>query len=346
MLRTWRGLIIATLFTAGNVVSGQAGTLSIKPDAPDTYTVVKGDTLWDISAMYLDSPWKWPLLWQMNSNIANPDLIYPGDKLALLWREGRPTLSLKSVVRLAPSIEQHDKPPIPALNPQYVIPYLEHNLILENEASVRRSRVMGNSLGSQLIDGQDVIYISGDQIAQEWGIYRRMNQFKRGDKTAQVITRIAHAQLVASNDQFSTLKLTHQSQEILVDDIALPLSQTSTLIYKASFSPLPAQLSLVEILGAVDNTHYVGKNQAVVLNRGLSDGVQQGNVFELLRPGADLSERKNDYSDQADGEVVQLPDKLIGHLMVVRPYQHFSVAIVTQASEAVSRKTKLQSPRG
>ncbi|WP_049844569.1 LysM peptidoglycan-binding domain-containing protein [Vibrio sp. VPAP30] len=340
MVRIWRGLRVAMLLTVGNLVSGQAEPLSIKPDAPDIYTVMKEDTLWDISALYLDSPWKWPLLWQINSNIANPDLIYPGDQLALLWREGHPTLSLKSVVRLAPSIVKRDKPAILALNPQYIIPYLEHNLILENEAFVECSRVMGNSLGTQLIDGHDVIYISGDQVAQEWGIYRLMNQFKRGDKTAQVIKRIAHAQLVASNDLFSTLKLVQQSQEILFDDIALPLSETSTLVYKAIFSPIPAQLSLVKILGSVDDTHYVGKNQAVVLNRGQHDGVQQGNVFALLRPAADLPERK-----QARGEVVQLPDKLVGHLMVVRPYQYFSVAIVTEASEAVSKKTKLQPPR-
>ncbi len=78
-----------------------AKPLTVKDDAPQTYVVVKGDTLWDISAMYLDSPWLWPRLWQVNPDIDNPHLIYPGDKLSLVWINGQPVLSLKPVKKLS-----------------------------------------------------------------------------------------------------------------------------------------------------------------------------------------------------------------------------------------------------
>jgi hypothetical protein len=49
--------------------------------APDAYTVKRGDTLWDLSGRFLDSPWYWPKLWSYNPEIANPNWIYPGNPI-------------------------------------------------------------------------------------------------------------------------------------------------------------------------------------------------------------------------------------------------------------------------
>ena len=76
-----KSITILALFLFPSLLLGQASTgpLTIKPDAPDRYTVVRGDTLWGISQRYTDSPWRWPELWNMNRDqIRNPHLIYPG----------------------------------------------------------------------------------------------------------------------------------------------------------------------------------------------------------------------------------------------------------------------------
>lgn len=69
--------------------------VQLKEGYPERYTVVKGDTLWDISARYLREPWKWPELWHANPQIENPHLIYPGDSLSLVYIDGQPKLMLK-----------------------------------------------------------------------------------------------------------------------------------------------------------------------------------------------------------------------------------------------------------
>ncbi len=96
------GLIAALLIS----FYALADELQIKPDHPKQYTVVRGDTLWDISGKFLQQPWLWPKLWHGNPQVKNPHLIYPGDVLHLDWVDGKPYLRLSSgrEVKLYPSI--------------------------------------------------------------------------------------------------------------------------------------------------------------------------------------------------------------------------------------------------
>jgi LysM repeat protein len=103
MLKTITISIAALLFcyTAQTI----AEEIAIKPDAPKTYTVKEGDTLWDISGLYLQQPWQWPQLWKLNPQVVDPHLIYPGDVLSLSYdNAGNPVLSVndESVIKVSP----------------------------------------------------------------------------------------------------------------------------------------------------------------------------------------------------------------------------------------------------
>ncbi|KAA9131691.1 LysM peptidoglycan-binding domain-containing protein [Marinihelvus fidelis] len=96
-----------------------AQDVSVRTDHPDEYIVVKGDTLWDISGKFLDHPWQWPAIWHANQQIENPHLIYPGDKLRLVYVDGQPRLMVdrgRPTVRLSPDARVTNReavPPIP-----------------------------------------------------------------------------------------------------------------------------------------------------------------------------------------------------------------------------------------
>ncbi len=55
-----------------------------KPSEGIVHTVVAGDTLWDLSAKYLGSPWKWTEIWEQNRFLTNPHYIYPGIQIVIV----------------------------------------------------------------------------------------------------------------------------------------------------------------------------------------------------------------------------------------------------------------------
>ena len=104
-IRVMRKTLLGLVLLAASVwVQAQESVL--REDHPDSYTVVKGDTLWDISGRFLSLPWKWPEIWHANPQIANPHLIYPGDIISLVYIDGQPRLMLNrgngGTIKLSP----------------------------------------------------------------------------------------------------------------------------------------------------------------------------------------------------------------------------------------------------
>lgn len=338
------GLLLAPVI--GNA-SDQPAPLTIKKDAPSTYTVVKGDTLWDISELYLDSPWLWPRLWQVNPEIENPHLIYPGDRLSLIWKNGQPVLSVKPMVKLSPKVRLSDKQPIPTLKEELVLPYLESDRLLSQAKVDSSARVLGSSNGRQYLTQHEALYISGQQSQSHWGIYRQMATFTRDKQVAVALKKIASAERVEQNESMTNLRVTHQVQEILVNDIALPEMDGREDNLSTTFYPTPsAQGMFADILGTLEGNRYVGEYDVVVLNRGQSDELDQGSMFELYQQGASVGIEKTNMTHQkgSDGEGVQFPDIHVGNLIVIRPYQYFSLALITQSKQPITTESKVLAP--
>ncbi len=134
MTRLCRSLIA---FLATLPLLASADDLQLRPDHPDVYVVVRGDTLWDISGRFLTKPWYWPQLWGANPQIANPHLIYPGDRLRLVMTADGPRLirdgqghgsgGISPQVRATPIDTA-----VPAIPLQHIQAFLEEAVVLHS----------------------------------------------------------------------------------------------------------------------------------------------------------------------------------------------------------------------
>ncbi|PAR55882.1 peptidoglycan-binding protein [Vibrio metoecus] len=331
-----------------SVMADEQTPLTLKQNAPTTYTVVKGDTLWDISALYLDSPWLWPRLWQINPEIDNPHLIYPGDKLTLIWRDGQPVLSLKPMRKLSPQVRVLEKQAVPTVQEGLVLPYLQSDRLIAQTALQQSVRVIGSSDGRKYLTKQDQLYITGVQTEKKWGIYREVAQYQRDDDVMVALRLVALGELAMTGGNFSGLSLQEQNQEILANDIALPEVDIEERQLSTTFYPQPAPVgSEAHILGSLEGSQYAGQNQVVVMDQGSSDGLAQGSMFELYQAGVKVSDKEGQFTYQQEGSDadVQLPSLKVGTLMVIRPYERFSLALITNSSAPINQEIIAVSPQ-
>ncbi|ELR63144.1 Putative LysM domain protein [Photobacterium marinum] len=318
----------------------------LKKDIPSVYTVRKGDTLWDISEHYLMNPWLWPNLWEANSYIKNPHLIYPGDRLYLVWVDGLPRLRVKKTVRLSPTIRVKRKP-ITTLPESMMFPYLAGHQLLEPSKLEGLPRVLGNSRNKGYMSPGDSVWVDTtlDQN-KNWWVYRPDTQFNRRQSSegkngeirwqTVVLKEIARVTVTGFEEGLSQVRGDKLREEIRQNDVLLPVPLSGTEL-DLSFVPSPPPPKVeAKVLGQLEGHHYIASSEVVVIDRGLLDKLVAGNVFQLYRSAAVVKGSKGGYHYKDSllrfGHY-QLSDVPIGEVMVIRPYEHFSLAVVTRASE-------------
>ena len=137
--------------------------LQMRADHPDTYTVQKGDMLWDIAKRFLNEPWLWPEIWQANPQIENPHLIYPGDVLSLAYLgRGRNQPALM-VNRLSPKVRA-EAMPVPAVPLSEVQDFLTNQHVLDEDQYKALPYVISTEENQLMGAEGHVIYVRGANL--------------------------------------------------------------------------------------------------------------------------------------------------------------------------------------
>ncbi|ANU37824.1 peptidoglycan-binding protein LysM [Vibrio scophthalmi] len=204
----------------------------------------------------------------------------------------------------------------------------------------RASRVLGARSGRRLLSDNEALIIQGSYSQRLWGIYRPLDTYVRDEQTVVVLKHVAIAELQFREKHLSTLQVRQQQQEILRDDVVLPLDSQTRDAHSFAYSPSPIMENrLTTILGAIDGRDYVVKNQIVVLNRGQQEGVVQGSWFDLYQAPV-----LSDHLATDEKRVIEkLPSLSIGRLRVIDAEQYFSLALVTESRQPIGFDTVVQS---
>jgi hypothetical protein len=324
---------------------------AFKPDYPDRYVVVKGDTLWDIASRFLHDPWLWPQVWQINPKIRNPHLIYPGDVIVLYYVNGKPYLTLEGAagvvppkeietVKLSPKVryESLDKA-IDTIPRSAIGPFLYRPRVVTQE-EIDNAPYIVSSYEEHLISGTgNRIYakkITDNTIAQ-YGVIRP-GQVYRDPDTNEIlgyeVIRVAAARVVRGGDP-TTLTLVDAKREVLNGDLLLP-SEVSELDF--NFFPQPPRDQITgQIISVFDGVSMIGQYNVVVLNRGKRDGLIPGHVLAIYQSGKEVQ-------DPQSTSWVTLPDERAGVLMVFKTYDKVSYALVMRATRAIHIYDRVTNP--
>ena len=380
-----RKTIISLILLMTPVLPALAADASaLKDDAPDRYTVVKGDTLWGISGRFLKDPWKWPELWKMNQEqIKNPHRINPGDVIVLDRLTGQAQLlqsAAGSTVKLSPRtrVEARADDAVPTISPSVIGPFLSRPMVVGQDELDRSPMITATQENRVATATGDVLYAGGlkKDMGTTWQLYRRGDALidpDSGEVLGYVATYLGDAEVVKFGEQ-STLKITRTVQEVYTGDRLLPASKE-----QPTFSYVP-RAPMKSVRGRVISTYSglweTGPSGIVALSRGSRDGLEVGHVMAISRSqstaryemrasplfgaqGPGGTAPRTYYSEQLnarDGplysqgqrvsteETANLPDERYGLVMIFRTFDRAAFGLIMQASRPVTLNDVVTNP--
>ena len=297
----WKMLLISVaLWAAAPVLHAQSsGNLGayLRPDHPQVYVVQRGDTLWDISGRFLTEPWLWPELWRYNSQIENPHLIYPGDRIRFALVDGEPALLLERgdtgrTTRLTPDDVTALKPKIrstplasaiPAIRLDAIRGFLTGSRVVTPGALEDAPYVVQGESRRIVLGAGDRFYAFGPlQERASYAVVRR-GQTYVDPETSEVLgieaIDIATGRVASREAQVSTIVASSARQEVRIGDRLLPTEERRV---QSTFYPRsPTNDIRGQIISVAGGVGQVAQFNVVVLNRGAREELEEGDVLAI-----------------------------------------------------------------
>jgi hypothetical protein len=328
--------------------------IPLTANAPDQYTVKAGDTLWDISKVFLRDPWYWPEIWYVNPQVENPHLIYPGDVLKLVYIDGQPRVTVGDRggatesgggKRLSPQVRREPLSQAITAIPYDVIASFMGRPTLLNGDQVKSAPYVVAMRDGHVIGGVgNEIYAKGIGDAAADARYSIIHvEEKLYDPETRDLLGYSGMYVgsgpVATTGDPAKILLTDSTREALQGDKLFPES----VDVNVDFVPHAPESDIDARVIAVRSHTVMGQYQVVALNRGQSAGLEPGHVLAISQLGGVV---RDSYSkggmrattsstSRGRGTPVQLPDERIGLAMVFKAFDRMSYALVMETTHEI-----------
>ncbi len=346
--------------TAQQVAEAGVPLSELAPNAPDSYTVKRGDTLWGVSGLFLKSPWRWPELWGMNlQQIRNPHLIFPGQMLYLDKSNGRARLRVGQVIsdsgdaKLSPRVREGSLDDAITTVPLHLLePFFNEAVIFDNSDELLNApRLVATQEGRVLLSRGETAYVRGELGGRrEWRLFREPKPL-RDPATREVLgyeaQYVGTLGLVREGAEGtgadgkplvvpSTFTVNSIRQEAMVGDRLAPVPPRD---FNNMAPHAPRQDVAGQIVSIYGDALSAGQSQIVALNRGAQDGLDRGTVLALWRDGRTIRDMT-----LADKPLIKLPDERHGLLLVFRVFDRMSYALILNVQEPVKAGDRFSQP--
>jgi hypothetical protein len=352
-----------------------ADELQLQENAPERYVVVKGDTLWDISAKFFKDPWKWPQIWGYNKDtIKDPHWIYPGDVVyldpnsrtlkvgepaaaastattdapvatgdsaAIPSVDDVPTSSASDAIKLSPRPRElpRNQEAIPAISLKVIGPFLARPLVIEDEELDSTPVLAGTYEQRQLLGTDDITYAEGmpDDKGMRWQIYRPDRTFKDPDTGEVLGHEVVYLgdAVVEKFGEVTSLKITKSVLEIHKGD---RFAQT-VAGFSSNYQPRAPEKQIdARVISVYGGVLQAGQNAIITLNKGRRDGLEAGHVLALYQKGEEI--HKPGWFTRN----TVLPDMRYGVIFVFRVFEKVSYALVMETKLPVQILDRASTP--
>lgn len=332
----------------------------LKPGVPMKYVVKKGDTLWDIAAYFLRDPWLWPEIWFINGEIRNPHLIYPGDVLYLVWKDGKPQIHIE---KLGPRVRSTPlDTAVPTIPLDIIAAFLKGPRLVDEDALENAPYVV-DFQEEHLIGGPyDPFYVryrEADAGLEEYTVVRKKQAIRDPETNEKIgieVIQVANAEKTQHGEEVSKFKPTTAYREINKGDWLLPVEELQ--LENPYFTPhAPSTTIGGQIISVHDGNTQLGQYYVVTLNRGSSDGLEVGHVLDVRRPSKLTEDPRPIYkrdgvphgpgganNNITGGEPIRLPEEISGQLMVFKTYDRISYGLVMTSIRHINVGDVIRSP--
>lgn len=316
------GALVAALMQASYLGAQQRETSGGQEEETYTYTVEKGDTLWDISNELYHDPWVWPKVWQWNPHITNPHWIYPGSHLQLYYKLPRPP-------EASPVVEKAPPEPPPAPKPATVtVREIDQVGFITPYRPVGVGVILGEKHHKVLIGMADEIYVqirppTQSEVGDRFFVFRTSDLIRHPVTREEVgylntIRGIVEITEVASNHAVARVQRSFDA--ISTDDKLMPYKKRSReIVLQEGTEPREGNIIL-----AKGHVRLMGDHQVVFIDLGENQDIHPGHRFEIFR------EPRASSLLTRESEIV-LTAEPVGELLVLLSRKETATAIVTEA---------------
>ncbi|MBW1841387.1 MAG: LysM peptidoglycan-binding domain-containing protein [Deltaproteobacteria bacterium] len=287
-VKAFKRLVCALTFTAviafPFALFADDGPAEVKHKSGFYYTIQKGDTLWDLSNRFFDSPWQWPELWQKNNQITNPHAIYPGERIRIFQREGVEKINEAVVAEKAPPEAVPSEPVKPPEEPPSFLYSQIHTIGFVSKERILPHGVIFNVGDDQvLISERDTVYIKKTSDVNlipggRYYVYRTIEPITDVDSKAYYGIQYyptGIVEVVRTEPKFTLGTVVKSFRTVRVDDLLVPFRTLSPKIRLVeSVEGLEGKLIKSEEPAAI-----FGHNDVAFINKGEQDGVMPGQQY-------------------------------------------------------------------
>jgi LysM repeat protein len=334
--------------------------IRVKATYPKQYTVKKGDTLWDISSLFLQDPWYWPEIWQRNPQLQNPHLIFPGDVLTLIYVDGQPQILVSDsdprhreiqqtsgslpVKRLSPSIRSSSlEPSIPNIPGDAIRQFLSKPRVITKEQLENAPRIIGSEGNHLVLGSGHRVYIRGeiDKERVRFSVFHPGEELidPESGETLGFEAKYAGSVHITNYDDPASGDLTYTVREVLIGDRLLP--EDKSKLENLFFPHVPDTDVNAQIISLYDALFGVAQYQIIVINKGERDGMEVGHLLATFTQGGVVRDRY----DKRRSKPVKLPNERSGLVMIFKTFDRVSYALTLESTRVIHNLDYVKTPR-